>query len=140
MTSKKNAAQVAAQAEPCPKLAPVAMPTMKQMMLASLVWVQASLEGLVHIRCNDDEWDDNDVDVEYAVDLALEHIKSLRQDLPDDRDLFDRRWFMAAAAINLSVRAFSRTGCHYYRALTGVQKKFDVLVSAVEFVESGHGV
>lgn len=142
MTSQNNAAQVAAQAEPCPRLASVAMPTVKQMMLVSLAYVQHSLEGLVHIRCNDDEWDDNDVDIDCAVDIALDDIKLLRQDLPEDRHQFDRRWFMAAAAINLSVEAFRRTDCHYYRALTGVQKVLDVLVTAVEFseLEARHGL
>lgn len=135
-----KAAQAAAQAELCPKLAPIGMPSMKQTMLASLAFVQASLERLVHIRCSDEDWDDSDVDVDYAVDLALRHIESLRRELPDDRDVFDRQWFMAAAAINLSVRAFSRADCHYYRALTGVQQKFEVLVAAVEFAESGHGL
>lgn len=135
MTKNKNAAQVAVQAELCPKLAPVGMPSTQQTMLAALAFVQSSLEWLVKTRLSDEEWDDDDVDVDYAVDLALEHIKGLRSNLPDDRDVFDRQWFMAAAAINLSVRAFSRTDCCYYRALTGVQQKFEVLVAAVEFAE-----
>lgn len=135
MTKQNNAARAAVQAKPCPKLAPVAMPTAQQTMLAALAYVQNSLEHLARVRCEDEDWDDDDVDVDYAVDLALEHIKRLRASLPHDRDEFDRHWFMAAASINLSVRAFSRTDCYYYRSLKGLQKKFEVLVGAVEFAE-----
>lgn len=136
MNAQNNAARVAVQAEPCQKSSgAVALPSVKQTMLTALEFVQSSLEDLVRIRCADENWDEEDVDIDCAVDLALAHIKALRVQLPDDRNEFDRQWFMAAAAINLSVRAFSRTDCHYYRTLTGVRQKFDVLVATVEFVE-----
>lgn len=108
--------------------------TTKQAMLTALAFVQDSLERLEHIRFNDEAWDEKDVDVDYAVGLALVHIKSLRATLPSDRAVFDNQWFMAAAAVALSARTFSRTDCHYFRALASLQKKFEVLRAMVEFV------
>ena len=135
MPIKHNAASKAVQAKPCPKKPDAdALPTLRQTMLMALALVQESLEELLRIRCNDEAWDDDDVDVDYAVDLATEHIKSLRANLPDDRSKFDNRWFLAASAINLCVRSFSRKDCHYYRTLVGVKQQFEVLVEVVEFV------
>lgn len=143
MNTQNNAAQVAVMAEPCPKNAgAVILPTMQQTMLTALAFVQHSLEYLVRVRCDDMGWEDQDADIHYAVDLALEHIKGLRAELPADRDVFDRKWLMAAAAINLSVRSFSHPDSSYFRLLTFAQQQFEVLVAIVEFVdgEARHGV
>ena len=135
MTKPNNAAQVAVAAEPCLNLATAtALPSVKQTMLMALAFVQHSLEHLVRERCADKHWDDKDVDVDMAVDLALEQIKRLREELPDDRDIFERKWYTAAAAINLGVRVFSRPDSAYFRWLDAVKQQFEVLVSAVEFV------
>lgn len=136
MPIKHNAASKAVQAKPCLKAPDTnALPTLRQTMLMALAIVQKSLEDLVDIRRKDEAWDDDDVDVDYAVGLALAHIKSLRANPPAGRNQFDHAWFMAAAAINLSVRVFSRTDCYYYRSLSGAKKRFEVLVAAVEFAE-----
>ncbi len=113
----------------------VALPTLKQAMLLAVAYAQHSLEHLVRVRLEDEDWDDDDADVDYAVELALDCIKRLREALPEDKSVFDRQWYQAAAAINLCARTFSRTDCYYSRSLAGVKQQFDVLVSAVEFVE-----
>ncbi len=124
------------QAKTCPKQADsIALPTWQQTMAAALAFVQNSMEQLVLIRIDDKEWDDGDVDVVWGVDLALAHIKRLRADLPTVRARFDDEWFKAAAAINLSVRVFSRPNSYYFRQLESVKNQFDVLVGAVEFVQ-----
>lgn len=133
MTIKNNAAQVAVMAEPCLNLAAeTVLPTTKQTMLMALAFVQRSLEHLAHHY--DGGWDDADTDVDMVAYLALEQIKRLREDLPDDRDTFECRWFEAAAAINLGVRAFSRPDSSYFRALKRIQQQFEVLAPAVEFI------
>lgn len=139
MNAQNNAARVAVQAKPCPKQADsVALPTWQQTMVTALTFVQYSLEGLARTRCNDKGWDDKDVDIDMAVDLALSQIKGLRANLPPNRDAFEIGWYMAAAVINLSVRAFSRPDCGYFRALESLQKYFEVLAATVEFVDEEH--
>lgn len=124
------------QAKPCPKqVAPIALPTWQQTMATALAFVQNSMEQLALIRCDDQNWDEVDVDVDFAVELALGHIKRMRADPPTVRSRFDDEWFKAAAAINLSVGAFSRQDSFYFRRLASVKKQFDVLVEAVEFAQ-----
>lgn len=155
MTTKKNAARVAVGAKPCqkqPDLQPrdtldcialglplsavaQAMPTLQQTMVAALAQVQETLERLARIRFDDDEWSDTDVDVDCVVDLALAHVRRLRAELPSGRDAFEGLWFMAAAAINLGARAFSRPNTKYHRVLAGCQRQFEILAELVEFVD-----
>lgn len=136
MPTKTNAASKVVQAKPCPKTADIeALPTMRQMMLLALEIVGNSLEAVALASRVDEAWNEDDVDVDYAVDLALTYVKSLRANLPEDINEFGRQWYMAASAINLSVRAFSRTDCYYYRSLVDAKKNFEVLVSVVEFAE-----
>ena len=139
MTAKNNAARVAVKAKLSQKQADsIALPSWQQTMATALAFVQYSLEHLVRVRCKDDDWRDGDSDVDFAVDLALSNVQRLRASLPETRDEFDREWFMVAAAINLSVRAFSRPDCAYFRWLEAIQKQFEVLVAAVEFVDEEH--
>ncbi|QNN55972.1 hypothetical protein H9K76_15415 [Diaphorobacter ruginosibacter] len=133
MSTKKNAARVAVQAEPCQKQPD--LPSADQAMLTAVAHVQHTLEHLIRARLDDKEWDDKDVDVDFTVDLALAHIRLLRADLPLDRSTFENRWFMAGAAVNLGAQTFSRRDSLYYRRLTTTQRQFEVLVQMVEFVD-----
>lgn len=127
------------QATPCLKQSDsVALPSWQQTMVTALAFVQYSLEGLARTRCDDKDWDENDVDIDMAVDLALLQIKGLRANPPAERMAFEAGWYMAAAAINLSVRAFSRPDSCYFRSLESLQKYFEVLAAAVEFVDEEH--
>lgn len=157
MTTKKNAARVAVVAKPCqkqPDLQPrdaldcialglplsamtqaPSLPSADQAMLTAIAHVQHSLEHLVRVRCDDKEWDDKDVDVDFAVDLALTHIRRMREELPLDRSTFENRWHMAGAAINLGARSFSRPDSMYCHWLRSAQRQFEVLVEMVEFVD-----
>lgn len=164
MANKKNAACVAVEAKPCqkqPDLQPrdavdcialglplsavtqaPGLPCADQAMLTAIAHVQHTLEHLMRVRYDDKEWDDKDVDVDFAMDLALTHIRLLRADLPLDRSTFENRWFMAGAAVNLGTRTFSRPNSPYFRWLTAAQRQFDVLVDMVVFVdeEARYGV
>ena len=137
MNAHHSAAHEAVKAAACPKQSAshVGLPTTKQTMLMAVAHVQLSLESLVHTRLNDQDWDECDLDVDYSVQQALNCIESLREELPVKRGDFEQQWFTAASIINLSARCFSRKECPYYRALTNLQKQFDVLISVVEFVE-----
>ncbi|MBL8356161.1 MAG: hypothetical protein JNM01_15190 [Delftia acidovorans] len=133
MTMNKNAARVAVAAEPCQKQPD--LPSADQAMLTAIAHIQHTLEHLVQVRYDDKEWDDKDVDVDFAVDLALSHIRLLRAELPLDRSTFENKWFMAGAAVNLGAQAFSRPSSLYYRWLTAAQRQFEVLVDLVAFVD-----
>lgn len=113
------------------------LPSVDQTMLMAIAYVQHTLERLMRARHEDDEWDDKDEDVNSATELALAHIRLLRADLPLDSRTFEDRWFMAGAAVNLSVRTFSRPDSLYFRWLTDVQRQFEMLVDVVEFVDHG---
>lgn len=116
------------------KAAPAALPTWQQTMELALASAQLSMEELVRIRVGDEDWIEDDVDVDFAVNLALGHIKRLRADPPTGPGRFDREWFQAAAVINLSVATFSRQNCCFFRHLEYVKKQFEVLAEAVDFV------
>lgn len=158
MTKPNNAARVAVGAKPCqkqPDLQPrdaldcialglplsaitQAMPTLQQTMLTALAFVQCTLEHLVCLyRDARRDGGDMEVDVNGAVELALEHVKRLRHAIPAQRPEFDREWLRAAAAINLAARSYAQTQTAYYRWLTAAQRQFEVLVEMVEFVDEG---
>lgn len=120
--------------------APQALPTWQQTMTLALAFIENSMEQLVLIRIDDKGWNDSDVDVVLGVDLALAHIKRLRSDPPKVHGHFDEEWLKAAAAINLCLRAFSRSDSYYFRQLELVKQQFHVLADAVNFAqeEAGH--
>lgn len=113
-----------------------AMPTLQQAMVAALGHVQATLERLMRACHEDDEWDDKDDNVDFAMELALAHIRRMRAELPLDRSTFESSWRMAGAVISLGVRSFSRPDSMYCHWLRSAYRQFEVLVEMVEFVES----
>ncbi|EZP50529.1 hypothetical protein [Delftia sp. RIT313] len=160
MATQKNAARVAVKAKPCQKksdmqprdaldcialglpLSAVAqpMPTLQQTMLLVTSYVEWSLEEVIKERCKDVGWDDKDVDVDFAVDLALTHVRLLRAEIPLDRSTFESKWFMAGAAVNLAAKTFSRPDSLYYRRLIAARRQFEVLFELLDFfgAEVGH--
>lgn len=115
----------------------IGLPGADQAMLMALAYVQHTLEQLMLVRLKDEEWDERDFDVDFAMGLALAHVRLLRAELPLDRSTFENRWFMAGAAVNLSARTFSRPDAPYFHWLTDVQRQFEMLVDVVEFVDHG---
>lgn len=136
MNAQNNAARVAVQAEPCSKqAASLALPTWQQSMALALAYAQNSLEHLVQLRCDDEDWNEDDVDVDLAIDLALLKIKEIRANPPAGIEDFEHGWYMAGAAVNLGMHAFSRHDSAYFRWLESVQRQFHVLVAMVEFAQ-----
>lgn len=127
MTKQNNAARVAVQAKPCPN----------QAMQLAVQFLTHSLEHLMRVSYLDEAWgtEDGESEVDFAAELALCHVKRLGEKLPCSRDEFERDWYMAAAAINLSVKAFPRKNSHYFRVLEGAEKAFAVLAEAIEFAD-----
>lgn len=135
---KKNTARVAVQAKPCQKQAgPITLPTWQQTMQTALAYAQVSLERLDDAISSDLDWDDADVDADVclAMELALERIKRMRAYPPAERGAFEVEWYAAASVVNLSVRVFSRPDSYYFRCLESLQKLFEVLAPALEFVD-----
>lgn len=138
MENKKNTAREAVKAKPCRKqVVSATLPTWQQTMQTALAYAQNSLERLDDAISSDLDWGDADVDADVclAMELALERIKRMRADLPAERGAFEIEWYAAASVVNLSVRVFSRPDSYYFRCLESLQKLFEVLAPAVEFVD-----
>src|SRR5256885_7045861 len=57
---------------------------------------------------DDPDRDDSEVDVDCAVELALEHIKRMSVQQHADRYAFEVEWIKATAALRLAQGAFGR--------------------------------
>ncbi|MBB1651687.1 hypothetical protein A9976_19835 [Delftia sp. UME58] len=124
-----------ATAKPRARKAPAAArPTFEQISALALDKAEEDIKRLVSIRCADEHWLDADHDVDYAVELALSHIRAMRTTAFKDGAEFSLSWLKAGAAINLASRAFSRTGCAYERCLKDAGRMFAQLAELVEFV------
>lgn len=115
--------------------APAARPTFEQISALALDKAEEDIKRLVSIRCADEHWLDADTDVDYAVELALSHIRAMRAITFKDGAEFGLSWLKAGAAINLASRAFSRTGCAYERFLKDAAHMFTQLAELVEFAD-----
>lgn len=133
MASRKNAARVAAQAQPC--LEPSTWPTWQQAMHVSLAMVESLLVSLTHACHGQRGHNARQFEVECAVELALAHIRRMRADPPADHAVFEQQWRMAASAVQLAGKAFKLPRSRYGRALKGMRLHFDLLKDLVERVE-----
>lgn len=111
------------------------LPSAQQTIAMALEMVESQLRGLIAIRCADEHWDDADLDVDNATELALAHILGMKEKGYERHNDFDTPWFTAASVVNLAAKAFSRKGCHYSRALASAVEMFQVLARAVEFAD-----
>ena len=112
-----------------------ALPTFQQAVAMALAKAEWDLKYIINTRRNDEQWDDNDVDVDYAVELALCHVQSMKAVAFADFDHFSTDWYKAAAAINLGIKIFSRNDCAYIRCLKCAGNMFQQTADMVEFVE-----
>lgn len=123
-----------ATAKPRARKAPAAArPTFEQMMALALAKAEDDLCRLVRTRCADEHWKDADSDVDYAVELALSHIRAMKERNFEDAAEFCLTWGHAGAAINLAAKAFSRTDCAYNRFLRDAARMFEQVGELVEF-------
>lgn len=86
-------------AKPRARKAPAAArPTFEQMIALALAKAEDDLGRLVRTRCADEHWRDADSDVDYAVELALGHIRSMKTRHFGDAAEFCLTWGHAGAA------------------------------------------
>ena len=114
--------------------ATAALPTFQQVVALALGKAVSDLRRLIEIRCSDEQWDDADVDVDFAVELALTHIERMKELRFDAYDDFNHQWFKAAAAVNMGKKLFSRQDCWYSQSLAGTCSMFDQMAGLIEFV------
>lgn len=88
----------------------------------------------MQIRCEDEQWSDDDVHVDFAVELALMHIRRLKTEAISDSSRFLSEWFRAGAAIELGREVFSRDACHYRWSLETTCAMFTQVADLIEFV------
>ena len=125
---------IAAQAtSPQPPL----LPTWRQAMHASLGLVQNTLQQLIELMVDDPDRDDSEVDVDCAVELALEHIKRMSVQQHADRYAFEVEWIKATAALRLAQGAFGRPESRFGLRLKDAIQQLEMLPELVEFVDQG---
>ncbi|WP_126312903.1 hypothetical protein [Delftia acidovorans] len=105
---------------------------LQQMVRLSITRAENELRRLVAARCDDAEWNDVDVNVDLAMELALSHVRRMKGVTFDGYSAFQEQWFLASAAVSLGRQTFSRPASFYGRMLAGVEAMFE---QAVEFVE-----
>lgn len=110
-----------------------ALPGVSQMIALALEMAEGNLRDLISIRCNDEHWDDADVDVDNVTELALAHIMRMKDEGLERSEEFEGQWFVVISAVNLAAKAFSRTDCRYARSLKQAVHVFSALAEAVEF-------
>lgn len=112
----------------------VARPTFEQMTALALDRAEERLTWLISIRCEDEAWNDDDVNVDFAVELALMQIRRMKTEVVSDSSGFLTQWFRAGAAIELGCKAFSRDACHYRWSLESTCAMFTQVAGLVEFL------
>lgn len=113
----------------------VELPSARQMIMLALAQAEHGLASLGQLRCHDEDWADCDVDVDNATELSLHHIRRMQAMDLHSYEGFDAEWYIAASAINLAKRSFSRSDCRYSRALECTCELFRVMAEAVEFAD-----
>ncbi|MBB6579585.1 hypothetical protein HNP33_003699 [Comamonas odontotermitis] len=93
------------------------MPKSGQLAEMFLTIAADKLKSLQSIRENDEQWTEADVNVDFAIDLAVDHIRAMTSRGFNDSGVFVVDWYKAAAAVELSLSAFSRPSCWYGRSL-----------------------
>ena len=142
MTSSKNAARVAVQAQPCPETEKATpspawptWPTWQQAMHVSLSMAESTLAALTQ-ACHDKRGRNaRQFEVECAVELAMAHIRRMQADPPQGHAAFEQQWHMAASAIRLADKAFKLPRSRYGRSLKHMRQHFDLLKDLVERVK-----
>lgn len=113
-----------------------ALPTFQQAVAMALAKAEKDLKNIINIRCADEHWRDEDVDVDCAVELALSHVQHMKAANFADFDHFSTDWYKAAAAVNLGLKVFSRNECSYMRSLADAGAMFRQTADMVEFLET----
>lgn len=100
-----------------PTAAAVQPPTWEQMAAFVVREADSRLRDLIETRQADEHWDEDDNDVDLAVELALSRIVEMRcSDFRHFKE-FSWPWLQVSSAINLAAKYFSRPGCRYARQL-----------------------
>ncbi|WP_336694773.1 hypothetical protein [Delftia acidovorans] len=142
MTSRKNTAGAAVQAQPLPKRSPAAKPSdwpsAWQAMHVCLVVIEGRLVTLAEVCGKKPDRKARQFDVECAVELALAHIRRMRAHPPESHQAFEQQWHLASCAIELADGAYRFPRSRYGRLLKRTRWHFDLLRDLVERVEWHH--
>ncbi len=140
MTSRKNTAGAAVQAQPLrpPAAKTSDWPSAWQAMHVCLVVIEGRLVTLAEVCGKKPDRKARQFDVECAVELALAHIRRMRADPPDSHQAFEQQWHLASCAIELADGAYRFPRSRYGRLLKRTRWHFDLLRDLVERVEWQH--
>ncbi|MEJ8291983.1 hypothetical protein [Delftia acidovorans] len=112
-------------------------PDSQQMMALAIRCAEHRLEVLIATTDTDNVRDETDVEVELVAELALHHIRRMKDMKLGCASEFDSEWYRARSAVALAVQAFSRPDSVYGKRLSLALRVFDEGASFVEFVEQG---
>lgn len=74
------------------------------------------------------------MDVDTAVDFALDQIRRIEAMQVADCDQFTGEWYKVSAVLNLGAKSFSRKDCAYMRFLDGSCHMFSQAAEMAEFI------
>lgn len=113
-----------------------ALPSLQQVIRLVIVKAEHDLQHLMEIRCQDESWEDDDVDIDNASKLALWKIQSMKTMNFDSQDDFCESWYKVSAVINLVKKGFTRQDCWYARSLERTCRFFEQAPGIVEFADA----
>lgn len=97
---------------------------MQQMMALAIMTAEDRLTRLLAVRMEDEDWDDDDYSIDMAAELSLNHVRSMKGVKFKEYNEFTKQWFLAASAITLACKSFSRATSHFGRCLSGIERMF----------------
>lgn len=102
----------------------VSLPSPRQAMALLLLQATRILESLERRRVSDVDWNDQDLNVDLSVLLALDGCRVLEQE--QDPDAFCDKWRQIGAVLSMARRLFTRPDCDYAFVLGEAVSLFDV--------------
>lgn len=117
-------------------IAKQAAPNVGQMVALAMEKAEHDLKGLLEARAQDDRWSDEDVDVDFSVELAYSHVLRMKEMEFKSKDDFCLEWYKVGAAVNQGRKLFTRKDCFYFRSLDRTASMFENVAELVQFVEA----
>lgn len=109
--------------------------TFQQLVHLALEIAHERLQQLIAIYQEDGAYDQDVVDIDYAVRVGVERLDRMRQRTFADYSEFDAEWFGIAAILKMSLKVLVDHDSFYGRSLKGAWTFFDQMRNTIEYVD-----
>lgn len=107
------------------------LPTFNQAVNMALMMVGDVMDTLATVRRADTNWDDNDSDADFSIDLARKELDSLiRSKCISEKEFFES-WWRISSVVSLADKSFKRE-CTFKDYLRVLPESFRVLGEMIE--------